>query len=394
MATAEHTATGTYSKIPLGRRISELMQERGDAFSIRAFAERIGMNRETFRLTLLGERPITLTLLEKVTKGLHVTEERLRQLDTFKKEEELSSLLNSPDKTRVKILRAQAIARELVDVSLGITERCMSWANLGRAQYYLQEYDLAHESFQTAMTYAEKVNELYGDSTLLYHITSYLMVSYTIRKEYTNIEHTLNVVENAFAKDPEKMGYVHYTRMKWHEHRGNFDQAKIHAYVAQEYFTQTHSKSQIGKAHINVAHFEYLTGNYQKAKEELQYAMENLKSSDYFYLLAVKDYVKVLLQLDEKSVASQVLGDHFERAKEYPDFMGIFQVMYSISMNDPSHAESVSDNLGMSNWIRNIACRSLMDYYALQGDSESLMRYYEKVSKLSDKKNEYLEEGF
>jgi hypothetical protein len=43
------------------------MAEKGDAFSIRAFAERIGMNRETFRLTLIGERPITLSTLEKVT---------------------------------------------------------------------------------------------------------------------------------------------------------------------------------------------------------------------------------------------------------------------------------------------------------------------------------------
>ncbi|MFD2171600.1 helix-turn-helix domain-containing protein [Tumebacillus lipolyticus] len=392
MSTIEHTASVTIGKIPLGRRISELMQEKGDAFSIRAFAERLGVNRETFRLTLLGERPVSITLLENISRGLKIDEDRIRQRDTYKMEEELISLLNTSRRTKETMLRAQTLASELVKVALGFTERCMCWANLGRAQYYLQKYDLAHESFLTAMEYAEKVNESFGDSTLLYHVTSFLMVSFTIRKEYTNIVHTLNIVEKVFADDPEKMGYVHYTRMKWDEHRGNFEQAKTHAYIALDYFAQTKSKSQIGKAQLNVAHFEYLMGNYQKAKEELTLAMDNLKSIDYFYLLAVKDYLKVLMQLNENDKASQVILANSTLASEYPDFMGMFQIMYSVVQDNPSFAISVSEDTNMSRWIRNIACRSLMDYYASKGDAVSLMRYYEQVR--SSRKNEYFEEGF
>jgi tetratricopeptide (TPR) repeat protein len=292
-------------------------------------------------------------------------------------------------------LRALEIANELVQVSVGLTERCYSLANLGRAQFHLQQYEEAHESWLAAMDLAEKINHEFSDNTLLYHVTSFLLISYTIRKEYTNIVYTLNVVENAFGNDPEKMGYVHYARMKWYEHRGNLEQAKKHSYIALEYFEQTNNKSQIGKAQINVAHFEYLLRNYHKSKEMLSLAMINLKPFDYFYLLAVKDYVKVLLQLEDYLAASQVIEQNLDLAKKYPDFRGIFMVMYSIAKKDPTFAESVCEDLSMSVWVRNIACKSLMDYYSSKRDSESVMRYYEKGRILSNKKNKLFdEEGF
>jgi hypothetical protein len=126
----------------------------------------------------------------------------------------------------------------------------------------------------------------------------------------------------------------------------------------------------------------------------LSSAMENLQSYDYFYLLAVKDYVKVLLQLSENDTAIQVITANIERAKEYPDYEGIFQIMYSVALDDPTYAESVVDNLSMSVWVRRIACNFLTDYYSSKGDSESLLRYYEKGRRLSSKKNQYFEEGF
>ncbi|PWK08472.1 helix-turn-helix domain-containing protein [Tumebacillus permanentifrigoris] len=394
MSTIEHTASGTIGKIQIGRRISELMQERGDAFSIRAFSERIGMNRETFRTILKGERPITLPELEKVTKGLRISEERLRQMDSYKQQNELETLLNANERTKTMMLRAQKIANELVEVALGLTERCVYLLYLGQAQFYLQQYDEAHKSWLSAMEYAERVNNEYDDSTLLYHLTSFLLISFTIRKEYTSIQQTLDVVEGAFAADPMKMGYANYARMKWHEHRGNIDKAKEYSYTALGDFQQTNDNSQIGKAHINVAHFEYLTGNYQKSKDMLLLAMKYLKPYDYFYLLAVKDYVKVLLQLNENELASQVILANSDLANEYPDFKGMFQVMFSVAQDDPSFAISVSEDLNMSQWIRNIACKSLMDYYTSKGDAVSLMRYYEQVRTLSTKKNEFFEEGF
>lgn len=394
MSTIEHTASDSFGKISLGRRISELMQEKGDAFSIRAFAERVGMNRETFRKTLLGERPITLSLVERISAGFGITEERLRQLDTLKKEQEVTSLLSATKKTKTMMLHAQTLARELVDVALGSTERCLCWTNLGRSQFHLQQYDLAHDSWVTAMHYAEKVYETFEDSTLLYHVTSYLMLSFTIRKEYTNIAQTLNVVESAFSDDPEKMGFVHYTRMKWNEHRGNLELAREHAYTALKYFQQTHHRPQIGRAQVNVAHFEHLLGNDQKAKETLLIAIENLKSNDFDYLVAVKDFIKVLLHLNDPCTACELLEANIDRAKEYPDIAAMFRIMYSIALGDPTHAKLVSEDVSMSPWIRKMACKSLMDYYAAKDDPVSLLCYYKRVVALNKGRSTFLEEDF
>ncbi|KEO81397.1 helix-turn-helix transcriptional regulator [Tumebacillus flagellatus] len=385
MSTIEHTASVTFGKIPLGRRIAELMQERGDAFSIRAFSERLGVNRETFRLTLLGERPISISLLEDIAKGLKVDEDRLRQRDTFKKEEELTSLLNAHERSKDMMLRAETLACELVDVALGLTERCICWANLGRAQYYLQEYDLAHESFLTAMSYAEKVNESFGDSALLYHVTSYIMVTFTIRKEYTNIVHTLNVVENAFANDAEKMGYVHFTRMKWYEHRGNLEEAKKHSYLALEYFEKTHKEVQIGKAYINVAHYEYHLGNYQQAREILNKALVLLHPFEYPRLFAIKEYAKTLLKLGERTSVNALISEVSAKSKNYTDLHGKLQILSSMSKDDPSYAIAVSDDLNYGVTIRWYACKYLMEYYASKSDSESLLLYYMRSNTL--KKN-------
>ncbi|TCP59120.1 hypothetical protein EV586_101336 [Tumebacillus sp. BK434] len=394
MSTIEHTASGKIGKIPIGRRIAEVMQERGDAFSIRAFSERLGINRETFRTILKGERPITLPELEKVTQGLRISEERLRQMDTYKKQGELESLLNANERTKAMMLRAQTLANELVEVSLGQTERCVSLLYLGQAQFYLQQYDDAHSSWMSAMEYAERVSKEFGDSTILYHLTSFLLISFTIRKEYTSIQQTLDVVEGVFAEDPMKMGYASYARMKWHEHRGNIEKAKEYSYIALDYFHQTNDISQIGKAQINVAHFEYLVGNYQKSKETLSFAMSSLKSYDYFYLLAVKDYIKVLLQLSENDAAVQAIEANVSRATEYPDFMGMFQIMKSVALDDPQYAIDVSGDLKLSDNIRGVAYKCLMEHYASKGDAESLMRYYEKVRTFSFKKNEFFEEVF
>ncbi|MGZ4164398.1 MAG: helix-turn-helix domain-containing protein, partial [Tumebacillaceae bacterium] len=67
--------------IPLGRRINEIMLEKGSAYTISAMAKRLEINRETLRLMLKGEREIYTFELEKIAKDLHVTVERILQSD-------------------------------------------------------------------------------------------------------------------------------------------------------------------------------------------------------------------------------------------------------------------------------------------------------------------------
>ncbi|PWK06942.1 helix-turn-helix domain-containing protein [Tumebacillus permanentifrigoris] len=395
MSTLEHTASVAFGKIPLGRRISELMQDRGDAFSIRAFAERLGENRETFRQTLLGNRPISITLLENIAKGLKVDEDRLRQRDTFKKEEELNSLLNAPERTKAMMLRAETLAKELVDVAIGWTEPCMYWAHLGRAQFQLQLYDHAHESWVTSMRYAEKISDIFKDNTLLYHISSFLLISFTVRREYTNILHTLEVVENAFRDDPEKMGYVSYTRMKWHEHRREMQKALEYSYIALDYFKKTENHDQIGRALINVGHFEYQFENYHVAKNILSTAVEELAPFDFIRLYAIKDYVKTMIKIGDKTTANELIEQYLPLYSDYPDMMGKLMILKSDALHDPSFAEKIINDLRVGVEVRQLACKYLMEYSASSGDSESLMRYYNKVKSLSLKNCKvFEEEGF
>lgn len=395
MSTIEHTASGTIGKIPLGRRISELMQERGDAFSIRAFSQRIGMNRETFRTILTGERSIMLTELAKITSGLHVSEERLRQMDTFKKEEELESLLKGSGRTRELMLHALKIAMELVDVAQGMTERGISLANIGRVYFHLQQYDEAHDAWLASMEFAEKINSDYEDSSLLYHVTSFLLISFTLRREYTNIQHTLNVVESAFSTDPEKMGYANYARMKWHEHRGNLLKAKEYAYRALDYFQQTGDQEQIGKAMINVGHFEYHTGNYAESASILSSALEVLQMYEYSRLFAIKDYVKTLLKMKDKSTAIQLIKGNSNLFDVYPDLYGKLQILYTFADENPAHADVVIRDTRVSDSIRYSACKCLMEHYTAKRDSDSVMRYYEESIMFSQNRNSFIdEEGF
>lgn len=395
MSTIEHTASSEVGKVPILRRISELMHEKGDGFSIRAFSSRIGISRELLRRILAGDRHITPSTLEKIAQGLGISVERLKQTDTEKQSHELNTLWKAKHRTRAMLFRALDIATELVAVSKGVSERAYNLSVLGRVQFELQHYDEAHESFLSAFEHSEKVHELHGDSTLLHLVTSYLMVSYTIRKEYTSILQTLTVVEDIFAADPEKMGYAHYTRMKWYEHRGDLDRARRHSYVALECFEKTEDTEQIGKALINVAHFEYLAGNYQKSELALSDAISNLKNREYFYLIAVKEYAKTLIQLKEHAKASQLLDNHLGKYQGYPDLMAKLQILNTIAKDDPSFAIKVSSDQSVSLNVRYLACKQLMNYFSLKDDSASVMRYYKLGQILTDKKTKFFEEeGF
>lgn len=395
MSTIEQTASGTIDKIPTGRRIAELLQERGDAFSIRAFAERIGINRETFRNILKGERAITLPELEKVVEGLHIAEDRLRQLDTKKKEEELASILNATQRNKVMLLRAYDIAKELVAVALGATERGYALNNLGRVQYLQKQYDEAHETWLRCLDFAKQLQEQYDDNQLLHFVTANLMLTYAIRKEYSNIEDVLSTVERALHNNPQALGMAYFTRMKVLRERGNLEYAKKCAYCSLEHFEQTKDQKQIGIALINVAYCEYLVKNFSASAELLISAIQMLRESENYLVIAVKDYVKTLIKLRDYEAAVRIVEQYEPITREHPDYWGKLQIMYTILKDDPSYADRISENVRMSSNVRFHACRCLFEFFALKDDDETAMKYYKKGRIFSTSKADFFdEEGF
>src|SRR5690348_197128 len=119
--------------IPLGRRVAEIMRERGRAFTQSAMAKRIGYSGETLRLMLIGRREIYPFELEKIAKDLKLPVERITGEDVRAEREELRVLLARMNPST----RVVELALHLNQHALGMTETCKALLDLGVGLYLL-----------------------------------------------------------------------------------------------------------------------------------------------------------------------------------------------------------------------------------------------------------------
>ncbi|ARU61897.1 hypothetical protein CBW65_13285 [Tumebacillus avium] len=376
MSTLDNKVSLEPNRVPLGRRISEILAEKGGAFSIRAFADRIGMNRETLRIMVNGARRIAPSDLEIIAEGLGLSVERIKQTDTVRKEHQLHALLQGKTQTKMMLIQASEIADELLHLSIGATERGFGLNNVGRVQYLQQKYEEAHQTWLHAHELAKNIYEQYSDSHLLHLVTANLMLTYIIRKDFSNIEGMLEVADSVFAEQPRAIGLVHYTRMKMFEARGNLELAKKHAYLSLEHYQLAFDQEQTGIALVNCAHFEYVLKRYQEAAKLLPQAIGLLQHYKYYRIFAVNEYAKTLIKLRAHETANKMVEEHLESSKEYPDLYGKLLIAYSFSKDDPKYAHSVTNNTTFSLEVRFLACKYLMRYYSSIDDADSLMKYY------------------
>ncbi len=380
-------------KIPLGQRIEEIKKEKGGYYSNVAMAGRLGIHTETLRLMLKGKREIYTFELEKIAKDLKLPIDRIMQSDIRNQTDELNELLRK--RTKEMLQRAWVIVNELVAGAMGLSEKGNSLNSLAKVQYFQRSFDDAHTTWLKALEYAKKLHEQYAKKHLLNIVTANLMMTYSIRKEYSHLEELLDVVELAFANDPLKMGMAEYTRMKIQEERGDYELAKQHAHRSFKYFEETGSNEQIGNGLINLAHCEYRLGNYRASANALAEAIEFVKPFENILILAVKEYVKSLMQLRDYPTVVKMVEAYHTLALEYPDYWAKLQIMYTFAKDDPSYAERIACDLHLDVNIRYHACKSLMEFYSEKRDFESVVRYYEKSRLLMDKKRTFLnEEGF
>ncbi|KEO84919.1 helix-turn-helix domain-containing protein [Tumebacillus flagellatus] len=392
MSTIEYATDSSQGNLNLPSRILDLMYTKGEAFTIRGFAQRLGISREYLRLMLSGQREIPPQMLEKIASGLGVSVARLKQLDTKKQTEELNKFFNSKKRTKPMFRRALSIASELVQVALGAKELGYALNNLGRVQYLQALYEEAHESWLRALGCANKLKDQFEDDHLFLLVSSNLMLTYTIRKEYSNMESLLEVVETGYADNPDKLGKAQYTRMKWQEDRGNYELARQHAYRALEFFEQTRDSKQIGISLMNVAHFEYITKNYQLSANYLSKAIQSTSLSDRALIHAVKEYTKALLMLKDYQTIIRIVDEYSYLGKDYPEYWAKLQIAYTTASGDPSYAEAVKNNNDLDINTRYLSCKCLMEFYYLKGDAEKAMRYYEESRIFSSTRCEYLKE--
>ncbi|KEO83269.1 hypothetical protein EL26_11305 [Tumebacillus flagellatus] len=331
-----------------------------------------------------------LSELERITNGLHIREERLRRMDTYMKEEELLALLDSKDRTKETLAQALRIANELVEVALGYTEKGYALNNLGRIQYLQRQYDEAHRTWLESMKCAHVIHERFEDNKLLHIVSSNLMLTYIMRKEYSNVEELLATLDQAFPEDAETLGMTSYTRMNMANERGHVHLAKEYAYRSLEFFQRTGNSRQIALSMINAAHFEYRTENYSISAELLSKAIELVQSREETLMIAVKDYVKTLIALGDLHKAERVLCEYETMSWEYPDYWGKLQILKTVVKDDPAYAQNVSDDLRVSKVVRDFSYYCLFEYYDSKGDSEKAISYYKKCHASTDMTYKFL----
>lgn len=376
--------------LELGRRITEALEEKkaekGDAFSIRAFAKRIGMNYETLRLTCRGERPVRPSELEKIAEALGTTVARLKKEDTKKVEQELHRLI----KKRTDLHRALQIAQTLVSSAIGYTEQFESRTNLGVVYYQLNRFRDALEAWSMALPYAKSLHEMYDDLLPLSKVTTNLILLYTRIKDYSALSNFLSTVDETLEHfDNEYAGTLHLSHAIAAHSVGDLETCREKIYKHLHYQQLTESARSRGIGLQNVGYVEYLLGNYMAAKEYFEKAIECLEDELDLKYISVKDYAKCILKLKQTDKAIQLIEQSLQELNslDLPVIHAKLLLLHATTTNKAESADSVLAIENAGEDLHKMACDFLMKHYAKLDDSPTVLKYYKIAEKFATKSN-------
>jgi tetratricopeptide (TPR) repeat protein len=368
--------------VNIGDRIKEILEEKkeekGNAFSIRAFSQRIGMTKNVLGDSIKGIRPIRPSEVEKVAQGFGITVPRLKREDTKQLEDEMLKLV----KGRTNLKRALEIGNYLMPLAIGCTERCLILNTVGVIYYLTKQYENALNIWNEALTQAQKIKELYNDSSQVYKVTRNLIRTYTELKDLVGLTKLLDSLEPQFADmDELSAGTLIHSKAMTAYNLGNLKSCHAHMYKLLNIYENLQPLYR-GFAYQNVAYIEYVLGNYPTAKDYFEKAIteksgESLRGFVESRLLSVKDYCKCLLKLNEKDAAVRLLEASLQELQtcELPEMTAQFLLLRAVAKNDPKSADSVLA-LDVANQLKALACDFLMKHYSNLDDSDSLMKYY------------------
>ncbi len=343
----------------------------------------MGISRETLRSMLTGDRVILDFELRQIAALLKMTVERIKQDDTRQEERRLHSLLQEAVDHR----SALEIAERLAKLAVGITERCISLNNLGSAYFIGLKYDEAHDAWLQAYQYANEIKSRYNDYEYLFEVTKYLLISFSVRKEYAHLSSIISELEPLFESKPERSGALCYSYATIEYQKGNMESAKQKFYQSLEYYRATGDEKNVGIATQNIGHIEYATANYETAKMFYEEALPRLVQYPYSYLVTVKDYIKTLIILGDLKHANELISNSIKEAQSlgYPELEGRFLLLLSRVSNSPEHAQNMIKEEKHGSQVHLLGCKFLMKYYKDISDSSMFMKYYKIAEKLSGK---------
>ncbi|MGB8954806.1 MAG: tetratricopeptide repeat protein, partial [Tumebacillaceae bacterium] len=316
----------------LGRRIAEIMEEKGKLYTQEFVANGIGISRDTFRAVLKGSRPIYGTEMRRLSNVLKLPVERIRMTDTLKEAEELLYLLDNVKNKN----RALTIAKYLSSVAIGDTEKSETLNNLGRFYFISEQFEEAHSTWLEAYALAKQVFEKYNETGCLFHVITNLSISFSQRKEYSLSAKYLAEVERVFVSSPKHAGAICYSKAMIAEHLGDLEGTKQNLYQSLTFSEMTQEPIRVGRAELNIAHFEYKNKNYETAKDYIEKAITHLNSDPEIKRIAFKVYAKLLLKMGERERALEIIKTALKEfsGTGIPTLKAKFYILYSIATRD------------------------------------------------------------
>lgn len=361
-------------EMPLGQRIGEILEERGKAFSIRAFSSRIGLTKDMLGRMISGERYLSPSELERIAGELSLPVLRIKMKDTQQISQELQGLLKSKKNNK----RALELALLLNQSAVGITERFFCLNDLGSAFYILHRYDEAHSTWELAEEQAVKLVDKYGNFEPLNKVLTNLILSSTLRRDYASLNELVARVKPLFADSPEILARLSYSCAMVSDAAGYLEGTRYKLHEALYHEREAGRAGSIGKAEHNIGIVEYKLGNYSAAEEYFLKAIQTLEEYVENRLLAVLQYIKTLLRVGKKTKAKEWVEKSLREFDDLdlPQLKAKFIMLFAIVNQDVDVAKRVLLSGDADSHLKHIACKFLMGHYKESGDSENLMRYY------------------
>ena len=178
-------------KLYLPRRLKEILDDKGDAFTVPAFSRRIGMSESTLYRCLNGERFIKPSELEKIAEGVHMPISRIKQ------EDNAASIFNKMRALvthKVNFEEALNFALDFLPKAAGCTEKYETLNCLGVIYYFLNKIKPAINAWLEALPYARQLLHAWGETKPLIQVTKNLIIGYSKSNNYSKLSIVLDEV--------------------------------------------------------------------------------------------------------------------------------------------------------------------------------------------------------
>lgn len=366
--------------IDIGRRLREIFAQR--KLSLRAFASYYGSSKDVIHRIMTGDRLPMKTELVNIAQHLKMTYERLMMVDTQSELEELVRLVKNKSNPK----RAIQLATDLLDVSIGYTERFYILNYLGAAHHQLNQHEKAHNIWMQALPYAEKISAMFDDTEELYKITSNLILSHTVRKDVLRLALLLEQVEPGFANsDPKRAGYIMYYRARLALDHGDLELFLNQMYRVDELYQMTGDVRLQDTGKNNIAFAEYLAGNLHKAEALYVQIVESPSQFNDLKYLARKGYGQTLLKVKKRTAANVLIEKSLHELEQLdlPDLQAHFLLLRAYSQNDMESAKRVLDLQDVEEDFYFLAYKCLMEHCERVQDSEGFLKYHQLARRYS-----------